>query len=276
MTALRTGRVSGTFVVGAVLVLLVVAMAVVSVFWTPHPLSGLDTDQYQTPNGEHWLGTDQYRRDVFSQIMVGAQNTLLVGVVAVLVAAVVGVPAGIVAAMAPRWLGGLLMRTSDLALAFPALLLAIMLAAVYGGGTVIAMVAIGLATIPSFIRITRSGALGVMGTEYVLAARAAGRGPVAIGVRHVLPNVAGLVIVQASVTFAIAILAEAALAYLGLGTPPGSPSWGRMLLENQTTFTIAPHLTIIPGAAIAVAVLGFNLLGDGLRDLLDPRLEQRS
>lgn len=278
MSALRTGRsrVSGSFVIGGALVLLVVVLAVVSVFWTPYPLGGLVTEQYQTPNGEHLLGTDQFRRDVLSQIMVGAQNTLLVGVVAVLVAAVVGVPVGIVAAMAPRLLGGFLMRASDLALAFPALLLAIMLAAVYGGGTVIAMVAIGIATIPSFVRITRSGALQVMNTEYVLAARAAGRGPVAIGVRHVLPNVAGLVIVQASVTFAIAILAEAALAYLGLGTPPGEPSWGRMLLENQTTFTIAPHLTIIPGVAIAVAVLGFNLLGDGLRDLLDPRLEDRA
>ena len=136
-------------------------------------------------------------------------------------------------------------------------------------------VAIGIATIPAFARITRSGALGVMSSEYVVAARAAGRSPLAIAWRNVLPNVAGLVIVQASVSFAIAILAEAALAYLGLGTPTGQASWGRMLYEAQTTLRSAPHLALIPGGAIALSVLGFNLFGDGLRDRLDPKLESR-
>ena len=157
----------------------------------------------------------------------------------------------------------------------PALVLAIMFSALYGGGTFVAMVAIGIATIPAFARIVRSGALQVVNTEYVAAARVAGRGPFAIAWQHVLPNVIGLVIVQASVSFAIAILAEAALSYLGLGTPTGEPSWGRMLLESQNVLHRAPHLAIIPGAAIALAVLGFNLFGDGLRDYLDPKLEGR-
>ena len=212
---------------------------------------------------------------MFSQLLVGARTTLFVGIVAVGVAALIGVPLGILAAMATRWFGEFLMRGTDLLLAFPALLLAIMFSAVYGGSTLVAMIAIGIATVPAFVRLIRSGALQVMRTEYVLAARAAGRRPVAIGVRHVLPNVGSLVIVQASVSFAIAVLAEAALSFLGFGTPPPTPSWGRMLQESQEMLFSAPRLALFPGLAIAVAVLGFNLLGDGLRDYLDPRLEDR-
>jgi peptide/nickel transport system permease protein len=227
-----TGRrhLNPSLFVGGGLVLLVVAMALVSYVWTPYPpMRVLGTEAYQTPNAEFWLGTDRFRRDVLSQILVGARTTLYVGVVAVGVAALVGVPLGILAAMSGGWLGQTVMRANDILLAFPALLLAIMFAALYGGSTQVAMIAIGIATIPSFARITRSGALGVMSTDYVTAARAAGHGPFAIALRHVLPNVAGLVIVQASVAFAIAILAEAALAYLGLGTPTGQASWWRML-----------------------------------------------
>jgi peptide/nickel transport system permease protein len=167
------------------------------------------------------------------------------------------------------------MRGNDLLLAFPALLLAIMFAAVYGASTFVAMVAIGIATIPDFARLIRSGTLQVMRTEYVLAARAAGRRPFAIGLRHVLPNVSNLVIVQASVGFAIAVLAEAALSFLGFGTPPPTPSWGRMLQESQELLWSAPRLAVFPGMAIAVAVLGFNLLGDGLLERFDPKLEDR-
>lgn len=269
-------RLNASLVIGGVLVTLVVALALVSFVWTPHPpMRVLVTEAYQTPNGEFWLGTDKFRRDVFTQIVLGSRTTLYVGLVAVGVAAVVGVPIGILAAMSPGWLGQLVMRGNDILLSFPALLLAIMFAAIYGGSTRVAMIAIGIASIPSFARITRSGAMQVMGTEYVTAARAAGRRPLAIATRHVLPNVAGLIIVQASVSFAIAILAEAALAYLGLGTPTGQASWGRMLYEAQSTLRQAPHLAIIPGGAIALAVLGFNLFGDGLRDLLDPKLERR-
>jgi peptide/nickel transport system permease protein len=279
--ALRRGtawraRLNPPLVIGASLVLLITGMAVLSLVWTPHPpMKVLSTEAYQTPNAEYWLGTDRFRRDVFSQIILGSRTTLYVGVVAVGVAALVGVPLGVLAAMAPRWFGAAVMRGNDILLAFPALLLAIMFAAIYGGSTRVAMVAIGIATIPAFARITRSGALSVLSSDYVLAARAAGRGPLAIATRHVLPNLTGLVIVQASVSFAIAILAEAALAYLGLGTPTGQPSWGRMLFEAQSTLRSAPQLALIPGAAIALAVLGFNLLGDGLRDALDPQLASR-
>ncbi len=271
----RRRSLSPTLVVGGALVALVVVMALVSYVWTPwDPTFVNPPDRLQGFSGRHWLGTDKFGRDVFSQILMGSRTTLFVGVVAVGVAAVVGVPLGIVAAMGPRWFGELIMRTNDLLLAFPALLLAIMFSAVFGGSTLVAMLAIGIATVPSFARLVRSGALQVMRTEYVLAARAAGRRPFAIGLRHVLPNVAGLVIVQSSVSFAIAVLAEAALSFLGLGTPAPTPSWGRMLQEAQELLFAAPRLAVVPGVAIALAVLGFNLLGDGLRDVLDPRLER--
>ena len=215
-----------TLVAGAVLVGLVVLMALVSYVWTPwDPTFVNAADRLQGFSTRHWLGTDKFGRDIFSQILMGARTTLFVGVVAVGVAAVIGVPLGIVAAMASRWTGEVLMRGNDLLLAFPARLLAIMFSAIYGGSTLVAMVAIGIATVPSFVRLVRSGSLQVMRSEYVLAARAAGRRPFAIGVRHVLPNVGSLIIVQASVAFAIAVLAEAALSFLGLGTPPPTPSW---------------------------------------------------
>ena len=267
-------RPSGSLVVGAVVVLTVVLMALVSFVWTPYDPTFVDaTSRLETSSASHWLGTDKFGRDVLSQILVGARTTLFVGIVAVGIAGLLGVPLGIIAAMAPRGFGELLMRSIDLLLAFPALLLAIMFSAVYGGSTLVAMIAIGIATVPSFARLIRSGTLQVLSTEYVLAARAAGRRPWAIGLRHVLPNVSGLVIVQASVSFAIAVLAEAALSFLGYGTPPPTPSWGRMLQESQELLFTAPRLAIVPGIAIALAVLGFNLLGDGLRDHYDPRLE---
>lgn len=268
--------VNPSLVVGLVIVLGVIGMALLSFVWTPHDPTLVDASKrLLTPGRGYWLGTDKFGRDVFSQILMGSRTTLFVGVVAVSVAAVLGVPLGILAAMAPRWLGELLMRGNDMILAFPALLLAIMFAAVYGGSTLVAMIAIGIATIPSFARIVRSGALQVMDTEYVMAARAAGRRPFAIGLRHVLPNVSSLVTVQASVSFAIAVLAEAALSFLGYGTPPPTPSWGRMLQESQEMLFTAPRLAVFPGIAIAIAVLGFNLLGDGLRDYFDPKLEDR-
>lgn len=273
----RPGRsLNGSLVVGGLIVLTVLGMAILSFVWTPHdPTLVNSSARLEKPSAEYWFGTDKFGRDVFSQILMGSRTTLFVGFVAVGVAALVGVPLGILAGMAPRWFGELLMRGNDLLLAFPALLLAIMFAAVYGASTFVAMVAIGIATIPSFARLIRSGTLQVMRTEYVLAARAAGRRPFAIGVRHVLPNVSSLVIIQASVGFAIAVLAEAALSFLGFGTPPPTPSWGRMLQESQEMLWSAPRLAVFPGLAIALAVLGFNLLGDGLRDRFDPKLEDR-
>ncbi|MBA6440554.1 ABC transporter permease [Streptomyces sp. GMR22] len=272
----RRRAITGSLLVGVSLVALVLGMALLSFVWTPHdPTLVNPSARLQEPSAEYWFGTDKFGRDVFSQILMGSRTTLFVGFVAVGVAALVGVPLGIVAGMAPRWFGELLMRGNDMLLAFPALLLAIMFAAVYGASTLVAMVAIGIASIPNFARLIRGGTLQVMQTEYVIAARAAGRGPFAIGLRHVLPNVSSLVIVQASVGFAIAVLAEAALSFLGFGTPPPTPSWGRMLQESQEMLSAAPRLAVFPGVAIAVAVLGFNLLGDGLRDRFDPKLEDR-
>jgi peptide/nickel transport system permease protein len=272
----RRRPVTGSLLVGGLIVSVVLGMALLSFVWTPHdPTLVNPAVRLQEPSPEYWFGTDKFGRDVFSQILIGSRTTLFVGFVAVGVAALIGVPLGIVAGMAPRWFGELLMRGNDLLLAFPALLLAIMFAAVYGASTLVAMIAIGIASIPNFARLIRGGTLQVMRTEYVIAARAAGRGPFAIGLRHVLPNVSGLVIVQASVGFAIAVLAEAALSFLGFGTPPPTPSWGRMLQESQELLSLAPRLAVFPGLAIAVAVLGFNLLGDGLRDRFDPKLEDR-
>ncbi|GAB3870436.1 ABC transporter permease [Kibdelosporangium lantanae] len=265
-----------SLVTGAVLVGLVVLAALVSFLWTPHdPLRVDAAVRLLGPSGDYWLGTDKFGRDLVSQIMVGARTTLYVGVVAVGVAAVIGTPLGVLAGMGPRWLGEFIMRVNDLVLAFPALLLAIMFGAVFGADTLTAMIAIGVATIPSFARIARSGTLQVMSTEYVLAARAAGRPRAAVAVRHVLPNIGGLLIVQSSVSFAIAVLSEAALSFLGFGTRPPTPSWGRMLQESQELLAVQPRLALVPGVAIAIAVLGFNLLGDGLRDRLDPKLAGR-
>ncbi|MEU4669791.1 ABC transporter permease [Amycolatopsis sp. NPDC023774] len=276
MTTLTPVR-NRSFVLGAVLVALVVLAALVSFVWTPYdPVQVNAADKLLGFSAEHLFGTDKFGRDVFSQIMVGARTTLYVGVVAVGIAAVIGTPLGVLAGLAPRWLGEFVLRVNDLVLAFPALLLAIMFGAVFGADTLTAMIAIGIATIPSFARIARSGTLQVGSSEFVLAARAAGRSRWNIAVRHVLPNISGLLIVQSSVSFAIAVLAEAALSFLGFGTRPPTPSWGRMLQESQELLTVHPRLALVPGVAIAVAVLGFNLLGDGLRDRLDPRLAARA
>ncbi|WP_199746197.1 MULTISPECIES: ABC transporter permease [unclassified Amycolatopsis] len=265
-----------TLVIGAVLVTLIVLAALLSFVWTPFDPVKVDAaNRLHDFSGSNPLGTDSFGRDVLSQLMVGARTTLYVGVVAVGIAALIGTPLGILAGMSSRWLGEFVMRVNDLVLAFPALLLAIMFGAVFGANTLTAMVAIGIATIPSFARIARSGTLQVMSSEFVLAARSAGRSRLNIAARHVLPNISGLLIVQASVSFAIAVLAEAALSFLGFGTRPPTPSWGRMLQESQMFLTLHPRLALVPGVAIAIAVLGFNLLGDGLRDRLDPRLAAR-
>ncbi|MDT7724800.1 MAG: peptide/nickel transport system permease protein [Actinomycetota bacterium] len=270
---MQTRTRNTSVLIGSVLIGLVVLAALLSFFWTPHDPEKVNAAaRLLGPTGDYVFGTDKFGRDVASQIMVGARTTLYVGVVAVGIAAVIGTPLGMFAGMSKRWLGEFVMRGNDLVLAFPALLLAIMFGAVYGASTLTAMIAIGIATVPSFARIARSGTLQVMSTEYVLAARSGGRSRFAIASRHVLPNISGLLIVQASVSFAIAVLAEAALSFLGFGTAPPTPSWGRMLQESQELLTVQPRLALVPGIAIAVAVLGFNLLGDGLRDRFDPRL----
>jgi peptide/nickel transport system permease protein len=209
---------------------------------------------------------------VGSLLLVGARASILVGVIAVGIGLVVGTALGLLAAARRGWVEEAIMRLTDFSLAFPAILSAIMMTAVFGAGIVNAIIAIGIYNIPTFARITRASANAIWSREYVAAARACGKGGFAITMQHVLPNISAVLIVQITIRFAIAILAEAALSYLGLGTQPPQPSWGRMLSEAQTMMFQSPLLAVFPGMAIAFAVLGLNLLGDGLRDLLDPRL----
>jgi len=260
--------------IGATIVAFIALAAIVSFFWTPFDPLYIDYDHTSVGPGVngHPLGTDRLGRDIATRLMIGARTALYVGIVAVGIAMLIGTPLGIVAGMTRRNWSESIMRANDILLAFPALLLAIVLAARYGGSITTAMIAIGVASIPGFVRVIRSGTLRVMSTDYVLAARVAGRSSFSIAVRHVLPNVSGLLIVQASSAYAIAILAEAGLSFLGHGAPQSVPSWGRMLYESQSLLTIAPLTALWPGLAIALAVLGFNLLGDGLRDQLDPTL----
>ena len=264
------------FVIGGVLSLLLLLAAALSYVWTPYSVYEVDMDAKLLPPGaQHWLGADAFGRDVVSLLLVGARASILVGVIAVGIGLVVGTALGLLASAKRGWVEEAIMRVSDFGFAFPAILSAIMLTAVYGPGIVNAIIAIGIYNIPTFARITRAAANSVWNRDYVLAARACGKGPWAITWQHVLPNILPVLIVQATIRFAVAVLAEAALSYLGLGTQPPQPSWGRMLAEAQTLMFQAPLLAVWPGVAIALSVLGLNLLGDGLRDLLDPRLQRR-
>jgi peptide/nickel transport system permease protein len=264
------------FIVGATLVALLLALAVLSFVWTPYSAYDLDIPhKLQAPSAAHWLGTDSLGRDIVSLLIVGSRVSIAVGLIAVGIGMSLGVGLGLLAAVQRGWVEEAVMRFSDFTFAFPALLSAIMLTAIYGPGLVTSIVAIGIFNVPVFARITRASALVVRSREYVLAARALGKGEWRITREHVLPNIAAILTVQATIQFAIAILAEAALSYLGLGTQPPTPSWGRMLNEAQTQLFQAPQLAVYPGVAIALTVLGLNLLGDGLRDIFDPRLARR-
>ena len=265
-----------SFAVGGLLSALLVLAALLSLVWSPYPPAEIDIPaKLQAPGAQHWLGTDSLGRDIASQLLVGAQNSIVVGLVAVGIGLGLGGVLGCLAAARRGWVEELVMRASDFTFAFPALLSAIMLGAIYGPGLLTGILAIGIFNIPVFARITRGAANAVWSREYVLASRAAGFGPLRITLDHVLPNIASVLIVQATISFATAILAEAALSYLGLGTQPPQPSWGRMLNEAQTLLFQAPMLAVYPGVAIALSVLGLNLMGDGLRDLLDPKLARR-
>lgn len=276
MTFWMRARRHPSFVAGTVLVAVLVGLALLSFVWTPHPATEIDVpNKLQPPSATHWLGTDSLGRDIVSLLIVGARASIAVGVIAVGIGIVVGVALGLWAAARRGWVDELVMRASDFAIAFPALLTAIMLTAVYGPGLVTAIVAIGIFNIPEFARISRASAATVWTREYVLAARACGKSGWRITLEHVLPNIASVLIVQATIRFAIAILAEAALSYLGLGTQPPTPSWGRMLGEGQSMMYQAPLLAVWPGLAIVLSVLGLNLMGDGLRDLLDPKLARQ-
>jgi peptide/nickel transport system permease protein len=265
-----------TLILGGLLAGLFAFLALLSFVWTPYDVASLDiAARLQPPSAEHWFGTDHFGRDVFSMVMVGARVSIAAALVAVGIGMGVGVPLGLAAAARRgTLLDELMMRGNDLVFAFPALLVAIMITAVFGPSAVNAIVAIGVFNVPVFARLTRGAALSLWTRDFVLAARVAGKGRARISVEHILPNLANLLIVQGTIQFSLGILAEAGLSYVGLGAQPPTPSWGRMLAESQTMIAFAPWLAVIPGLAIVLTVLGLNLMGDGLRDLFDPRLRR--
>jgi len=269
-------RVSGLLIFGAGLSAVFVLAALVSFIWTPYGVEGMAiADRLKPPHGAHWLGTDHFGRDILSMIMVGARTSIAVAVVAVGIGMMVGVPLGLAAAAnRGSLLDEVIMRGNDLVFAFPSLVIAILITAVLGPSALNAILAIGIFNIPVFARVTRGAALSLWTLDYVLAARVAGKGKVRISVEHILSNITNLLIVQGTIQFSLGILAEAALSYVGLGAQPPVPSWGRMLADSQTMISFAPHMAIFPGLAIVLTVLGLNLMGDGLRDALDPRLRR--
>ncbi len=272
---LREGLRHRSFLIGGLLTFVFLAMAALSLVWTPYGVAEIDVaGKLRPPTAAHWLGTDHFGRDILSMIMAGAVNSIVVALVAVGIGLGFGVPLGALAAARGGWVSEAVMRLSDFAFAFPALLTAVMITALLGPGAVNSIIAIGIFNVPVFARLARGAALSVWQREFILAARVAGKGQARVTVEHVLPNIASVLIVQATIQFALAILAEAGLSYLGLGTQPPAASWGKMLNDAQTFMFQAPYLAIFPGCAIALTVLGLNLLGDGLRDILDPKLRR--
>ncbi|WP_020573639.1 ABC transporter permease [Actinopolymorpha alba] len=273
----RRGVRSPAFVAGVVVVGAILALALVSLIWTPYGLDQASPGaRLSGPSALHWAGTDRLGRDQFTQLMLGAWTAVWVGFSSVVVASVIGVPLGLVAAAAGRMVDDAIAGLIDIVIAFPTLLLAMLLVTVYGASTGVAVTAIGIGLSAEVARLTRISASRVFTQDFVLAARTCGTRPVMILVRHVLPNIWHTLVVQATLAFGIAVVAEASLSYLGLGTPPPAPSWGRMLQEAQATVSVAPWNVVLPGLAVAATVIGVNLLGDGLRELLDPQLRERS
>lgn len=273
---MRRALANRALVLGLVLTVFFTGMALISLIWVPYDITQMHiADKLHRPEAAHILGTDHFGRDIFSMIMVGARTSIAVALVAVGIGMGLGVPLGLwAAARKGSLIDELIMRGNDLVFAFPSLLIAIIITAIFGASALNAIIAIGIFNIPVFARLTRSGALSLWIRDYVLAARVAGKGAARISVEHILPNVTNLLIVQGTIQFSLGILAEAGLSYVGLGAQPPVPSWGRMLADSQTMISFAPHLAIFPGLAILLTVLGLNLLGDGLRDLFDPRLRR--
>ena len=266
---------SRSLLAGTLLVAIILAAALVSFVWTPFDVTKLViADRLKAPSSTHWFGTDHFGRDIFSMIMVGASNSIAVALVAVGIGMAIGVPLGTWAAARRGIVDDMLMRFNDVVFAFPAVVSAVMITAIFGPGRFNAIIAIGIFNIPVFARVARGAALSLWSREFIMAAQVCGKGSARITIEHIIPNIANLLVVQGTIQFSLGILAEAGLSYLGLGTQPPWPSWGRMLNEAQTMVAFAPHMAIFPGLAIVVTVLGLNLMGDGLRDLLDPRLRR--
>ena len=261
------------FIVGFTLSIIVIIMAITSFMWTPYDANSMNPPhRLQSPSLTHLMGTDQYGRDIMSRVMVGSVISIIVGLVTVVIGLSLGVLLGLISAYYGRMVDESIMRFSDLLFGFPAVLTAILITSILGPSVINAMLAIGIFYIPIFARLTRAVAMTIWEREFIIAARASGISEWAITWRHVLPNILSTLLIQSTIQFAVAVLAEAGLSYLGLGTQPPHASWGRMLNEAQTFMAMAPWMSIFPGVAIAWSVLGFNLLGDGLRDILDPKM----
>ena len=259
-------------ITGAAISAVFVIVALLSLVWTPeNPARVRVLARLQAPMTGGLLGTDHLGRDVLSMLMAGAFNSLSIAALAVAVGMTIGTALGVAAAARRGLFEAVVMRICDAMFAFPPILSAIMVGALLGPGRFTAVLSIGAFMVPVFARVTRGAALQIWAREYVLAARMAGRSGLSITAVHVIPNIASHIIIQTAIQLALGILTEAGLSFLGLGVPPPTPSWGRMLADSQTYMQLAPWLALAPGLTIAFAVLGLNLLGDGLRDLLDPR-----
>jgi peptide/nickel transport system permease protein len=259
-------------VVSAAVLVVVVCVALAANWIPPFGVNDVDVpNALRPPGGQHWFGTDELGRDVLSRVLVAIQASMRIAVVSVAFAVVVGVAVGVVAGYRGGWVDTVFMRVIDVMFAFPVLLLALAVVAILGPGTTTTILAIGIVYTPIFARVTRASTLSVRVEPYVQMSRAMGTGSLYILGRHIIPNIAGPLIVQTSLSLAFAILSEAALSFLGLGIQPPQPSLGRMIFDSQGFVTMAWWMAVFPGAAIFVIVLAFNLVGDGLRDVLDPK-----
>jgi peptide/nickel transport system permease protein len=262
-------------IIGGALVLLVVVLALFAPLIAPFDPIAQPATRLLPPGAPYWLGTDEFGRDILSRIIHGARVSLQVGVISVGIALALGGIVGLVSGYALGLVDSIVQRVVDVMLAFPSVILIIAISSVLGPSITTAMVAIGIVYAPSFARIVRGPTLVVMQQQYVEAGRSIGVRPLRLLARYVLPNIAAPIIVQTTLAFSTAILAEASLSFLGLGTQPPEPSWGTMLGEGRKRMELAPWVAIFPGLAIALAVLGINILGDALRDVLDPTLRER-
>jgi len=268
-------RLHPSLVIGLAGTAFFLALALVSIFWTPYSIAVIDVpSRFQGPSAAHWLGTDFFGRDMLSLVMSGTLTSFLVAAIAIVIGLAVGVPLGLLAVAYGGPVEWLVLRVNDFLFAFPAIIIAILITAVFGPSAINAMIAVGIFNIPVFARVARGGALSLKTLDFVAAARLAGMSNWGIALRHLLPNIASLIIVQATIQLSLGILAEAGLSYVGLGTQPPATSLGLMLKDSQAMFLIHPWLTIVPGTAIVLIVICLNLAGDGLSDSLDPRLKR--
>lgn len=262
---------------GFLIILLIIFAAIFAPFVAPYDPYYMNTqERLSSPRAEHWLGTDSFGRDIFSRIIYGAQISLQVGLISVGLSLVVGTVMGVVAAYFGGWVDGLISRITDILFSFPDILLALVIMAILGPSLTNLMIAIGIVYTPIFARVARSAVLSMKDALYLEASRSIGVGTVRMMWDHILPNSLAPILVQTSLSFAFAILAEAALSFLGLGVSPDTPSWGIMLSDAKDWMELGWWMAVFPGLAITVAVFSFNVMGDGLRDALDPQLKNES